>query len=171
MIDMQMQLCANMQQKTDEARHESERARVAQAEIKREEDAQAMARAEKEILFNKYFKLGSTAVFKQLGKYYFSGDISHNEQSNIFHNARAIMHYMQKSGKSYGHMNYNDPPTYGDKPKWHDWNRERRYLYKEHLFMFDEDEQPVKADDGLGEYFDDYENESKAQAWKPDTKY
>ena len=183
-IDMQMQLGSNIHQKVKTARVETDKERAVKLEAKRVEDEKDKLRAEQKAIFEKSFMQGATSVIKQLGKYYFCGDISHNTSDNIFHNALAIMKQMKNTGKSYGHMNYSDPPTYDEKPKWQDWNEQRRNLYKEDLFMFDENEYVCSANDGLDSYIKEVNKKSIVNAitalsdapsgrvkWQPDKKY
>lgn len=99
----------------------------------------AEERRKKEEYFNEHFKLGSTTVIVHEGKVYFYGDTSHCEKENIFHNARAIKERL--GNHKFGHMNYNDPPTFSNWDlTWERFNHERINIYKQELYVFDGDE-------------------------------
>ncbi|MEX0595486.1 MAG: hypothetical protein WD512_03220 [Candidatus Paceibacterota bacterium] len=89
----------------DEVREEVKIEREKEEAIERE-----LERKEKEFKAN--YKYGSTTCFKRNDKYYFLGDISHCGKEAIFFNAKKIISEMKKKGCSYGHMSYNDLPTF-----------------------------------------------------------
>jgi len=98
--------------------------------------------------FEANLKYGSTTVLKHNGEFFFRGDISHCGSENIFFNARKIKSMMETNGKTMGHMNYNDPPTFSS--EW-DWEREesaRKKICQDDLYKFVGDE--ILAADLIG---------------------
>ena len=114
---------------------------------KQDEDYQRQREAH-DIEFNAHFKLGATHVIIHNGIFYFWGDVSHCGRESIFHNAREIRKRIILRGASYGHMSYNDLPTFdrgsysADRFSsfWEKEEHERKTIYKDDLYCFKGDE-------------------------------
>jgi hypothetical protein len=88
------------------------------------------------------YELGSTTVFRSEGQYLFVGDISHCGYKAIQHNAKLIRNEMMKRNCSYGHMNYNDLPTFDksfDKKHFDSDNQ----IYKHDIYTWDLMDAPI----------------------------
>lgn len=118
--------------------------------LRKEEEDKAYEQKIKD--FEANWKLGSTSVWLNEGKYYFSGDFYHIPKEHIFHNARKIRHEMFKRGMKYGHMNYNDAPTYDKTADVAQIEKERAEIYKEDLYCFKNEIELVYEIDRYVEY-------------------
>ena len=132
-------LTENVQEKTEQDAKSPEK-REAEESEKQDEFVRTTEAKKQE--FEKHFRYGSTTVYFYDGKFYFWGDIGHCGEEAIFHNAREIKKRM--GSFRYGHMNYNDMPTFTNPkdPKAH-WEREqqqRENIYRDDLYCFEGDE-------------------------------
>jgi len=141
-----MKLCEGPASKKSEIEHErpGDESRGKQVE----EHDWLKEREARKRYFEANFKYGSTTVLKLNYEFFFRGDIRHCGSENIFHNARKIKSMMETNGKTMGHMNYNDPPTFSS--EW-DWEREesaRKKICQDDLYKFVGDE--IVAADLIG---------------------
>lgn len=94
--------------------------------------------------FESKYNYGSTTVWLKDGKYYFYGDVSHNGREAIKSNAKKIRDEMIRLKAKYGHMNYNDLPTFDKKRDIEPIEKERANCYHDDLYVFEGDE--IKID-------------------------
>ena len=110
-----------------------------EVKIKEQNEEERLRQKGKEI-FEANFKLGSTTVILKRGIYLFHGDIKHCGREAIVHNATKIKDAMVRNHRNYGHMDYNDLPTYSNSFDWEKEERKRKELYKNALYLFKENE-------------------------------
>jgi len=168
---MQLKLCEGAASKKSEIEHErpGDESRGKQVE----EHDWLKEREARKRYFEANFKYGSTTVLKHNGEFFFRGDISHCGSENIFFNARKIKSMMETNGKTMGHMNYNDPPTFSYKWDWNWKEKERKEIYKNDLYKFVGDEIVVATlmgSEPIGQIYKDEPTVSEAAAEPPASK-
>ena len=126
---MQLKICEDLGKKPNEIEYQ----RPVDKTWRQERD-------DRKRYFEANFKYGSTTVLKHNGEFFFMGDIKHCGSDNIFFNARKIKSMMEANGRTMGHMNYNDPPSFTSKWDWEKEEKERKEIYKDDLYRFVGDE-------------------------------